>query len=196
MPQIKGLQAKVLSSNLKRVQLVDVTTAGMTATHTFKFQGENLIYVIQSIIAANELELVVTYGGARPPDVFHPFQISTDFTVNVGLIKLAAGDVDIRDYLSRNFDRIDQLFDLRWYVDNDAGDLVPDGDAGRNLGSDAGQRVNQVHLATFLQVGETSDPAAPPTNRARVYLRDNGAGKSQLCVRFPTGAVQVVATEP
>lgn len=31
---------------------------------------------------------------------------------------------------------------------------------------------------------------------ARVYSRDNGAGKAQLCVVFPTGAVQVLATEP
>ena len=41
-----------------------------------------------------------------------------------------------------------------------------------------------------------ADPAAPATNAARLYLRDNGAGKTQLCVRFATGAVQVIATEP
>jgi hypothetical protein len=41
-----------------------------------------------------------------------------------------------------------------------------------------------------------SDPAAPAANDATLYARDNGAGKTQLCVRFPTGAVQVIATEP
>jgi hypothetical protein len=41
-----------------------------------------------------------------------------------------------------------------------------------------------------------SDPAAPATNSGRLYFRDNGAGKTQLCVRFATGAVQVIATEP
>lgn len=41
-----------------------------------------------------------------------------------------------------------------------------------------------------------SDPAAPATNTAILYLRDNGLGKRQLVARFPTGAVQVVATEP
>jgi hypothetical protein len=41
-----------------------------------------------------------------------------------------------------------------------------------------------------------SDPAAPPANTARFYSRDNGAGKTQLVVRFPTGAIQVLATEP
>lgn len=48
----------------------------------------------------------------------------------------------------------------------------------------------------FVQQEEITDPAAPATNNARVYTRDNGAGKSQLVVRFPTGAIQVIATEP
>lgn len=43
---------------------------------------------------------------------------------------------------------------------------------------------------------EISDPAAPAANNAILYVRDNGAGKTQLVVRFPTGAVQVIATEP
>jgi hypothetical protein len=43
---------------------------------------------------------------------------------------------------------------------------------------------------------EIADPAAAAVNQARLYARDNGAGKTQLCVRFPTGAVQVIATEP
>jgi hypothetical protein len=40
------------------------------------------------------------------------------------------------------------------------------------------------------------DIAAPGANAARLYARDNGSGKTQICVRFPTGAVQVLATEP
>ncbi len=43
---------------------------------------------------------------------------------------------------------------------------------------------------------EISDPAAPASNKAILYARDSGGGKTQLCVRFPTGAVQVIATEP
>ena len=43
---------------------------------------------------------------------------------------------------------------------------------------------------------EQTDPAAPAANEALLYARDNGSGKTQLCVRFPTGAVQVLATEP
>lgn len=43
---------------------------------------------------------------------------------------------------------------------------------------------------------EQSDPSAPAANNAVLYAKDNGSGKTQLCVRFPTGAVQVLATEP
>lgn len=43
---------------------------------------------------------------------------------------------------------------------------------------------------------EQSDAAAPATNQVVVYAKDNGAGKTQLVARFPTGAVQQLAIEP
>jgi hypothetical protein len=51
---------------------------------------------------------------------------------------------------------------------------------------------------TYLEMTEQSggDPDAPGEDRVRFYLKDNGSGKSQLCARFNTGAVQVLATEP
>lgn len=39
-------------------------------------------------------------------------------------------------------------------------------------------------------------PEAPPEDIARLFTRDNGSGKTQLCVRFHTGAIQVISTEP
>ena len=48
----------------------------------------------------------------------------------------------------------------------------------------------------FAEIHESTDVTAPAADRARLYVRDNGAGKTQLVVRFPTGAVQVIATEP
>ncbi len=46
-----------------------------------------------------------------------------------------------------------------------------------------------------LVLAERSAPAAPAAGEAILYARDGG-GKTELCVRFHTGAVQVVATEP
>jgi hypothetical protein len=52
-----------------------------------------------------------------------------------------------------------------------------------------------VLTTKYHELAEISTPAAPPSNHARLFVRDNGSGKTQLCVRFPTGAVKVLATE-
>lgn len=41
-----------------------------------------------------------------------------------------------------------------------------------------------------------AEPDAPPTGRARIYALDDGSGKVELMVRFPTGASQQVEIEP
>jgi hypothetical protein len=51
------------------------------------------------------------------------------------------------------------------------------------------------HQTGFASMQEIADPGGI-ANRGRLYTRDNGAGKTQLCVVFGTGAVQVIATEP
>lgn len=60
----------------------------------------------------------------------------------------------------------------------------------------SGTEILSVAPAGFIELGEQSDPVAGATNYARFYARDNGSGKTQLVVRFPTGAIQVIATEP
>ena len=61
------------------------------------------------------------------------------------------------------------------------------------VGLDSGGNAT---IAGYIQGTEISAPAAPAANSGRMYFRDNGAGKTQLVVRFPTGAVQIIATEP
>lgn len=53
-----------------------------------------------------------------------------------------------------------------------------------------------IRLAGWTNLREISTPSAPPADTARLFARDNGSGKTQLCVIFPTGAVQVLATQP
>jgi hypothetical protein len=51
--------------------------------------------------------------------------------------------------------------------------------------------------AKFFELkGHASDPGAAPTNSARLYIRDNGSGKSQFVVQFDSGTAVVLATEP
>lgn len=59
-----------------------------------------------------------------------------------------------------------------------------------------GGAVRQVLGTCYIEMTEQAgDPDAPGANRCRMWLRDNG-GKTELCARFNTGVVQVIATEP
>lgn len=49
---------------------------------------------------------------------------------------------------------------------------------------------------SYIEVFEMAAPTAPAANGARFYAKDNGAGKTQLCVIFNTGAEQCFATQP
>ena len=43
---------------------------------------------------------------------------------------------------------------------------------------------------------EGTGHGAPPPGGAKLLVKSNASGKTQLCVRFNTGVVQVIATEP
>ncbi len=51
-------------------------------------------------------------------------------------------------------------------------------------------------LSSYIQGDAIAAPAAPAASKGRSFFRLNGGGKMEFCVIFPTGAVQVVATEP
>lgn len=55
-------------------------------------------------------------------------------------------------------------------------------------------RAAIVGLDTYPEVG--ANPDAPQSGCTVFCIGDNGAGKRELRARFPTGAVQVIATEP
>ena len=56
--------------------------------------------------------------------------------------------------------------------------------------------ANNANGSGYLQVREQSpEPTAPAANHARLFLKDNGAGKTQFCIRYATGATRVLDTE-
>lgn len=58
-----------------------------------------------------------------------------------------------------------------------------------------GWRVNGP--ATLQEIDVPDPPSGTPEAKgAHLFVRDDGSGKTQLCVRFATGQVQVIATEP
>jgi hypothetical protein len=66
---------------------------------------------------------------------------------------------------------------------------------GRTTTGFAGYFQGKVFTSSFHEMIEITTPAAPGANRARLFVRDNGAGKTQLCVRFATGSVKLLAQE-
>jgi hypothetical protein len=67
---------------------------------------------------------------------------------------------------------------------------------GASTNSYAGYFAGSVYTSRYVDVQKSTTPAAPEINQARLFVRDDGTGKSQLCVVFTTGAVQVIATQP
>jgi hypothetical protein len=65
--------------------------------------------------------------------------------------------------------------------------------ARSNLGY-AGIFEGPMGVTKYVDVTEMVTPASPTATMARLFVRDV-AGKTQLCVLFGTGAVQVLATE-
>jgi hypothetical protein len=86
-----------------------------------------------------------------------------------------------------------------------AGDAITTGSTnlviGYDIDVDSPTASNQINIGdryfhNRMRLVETTDPAAPAADNAIIFARDNGSGKTQICVRFPTGAVQVISTEP
>jgi len=49
--------------------------------------------------------------------------------------------------------------------------------------------------ARMMRLSERADPNNAPANGAFLYIRDNGSGKTQLAIRYATGATAVINTE-
>jgi hypothetical protein len=63
--------------------------------------------------------------------------------------------------------------------------------SGLHIGANAGGTDGG-----YITLDEIGTTPTVETNRAGLFVRDNGSGKTQLCVQFSTGAVQVLATQP
>lgn len=58
------------------------------------------------------------------------------------------------------------------------------------------QSDSGLKLAKYLQIAEIAAPSAPPANGGRLFLEDNGGGKTRLMIIFATGVAQQIAIQP
>lgn len=82
-----------------------------------------------------------------------------------------------------------------------SGDLIPHVDNELDVGSAAkalAEAWAYIHgVRNYVEMDEATQAAAPGANKAREQAIDNGLGTGTWkVIRFPTGAVQVIATEP
>ena len=57
-------------------------------------------------------------------------------------------------------------------------------------------RDGRQNIVEYIGFEEIADPTAPADTHARLYVKDAGSSKTKLSVRFPTGAVIDIASEP
>ncbi len=63
-----------------------------------------------------------------------------------------------------------------------------------SAGGDGGVLTNDAHDG-YSDYTEIATPSAPGANTARLFVRDNGGGKTELCVLFPSGSAITIALE-
>ena len=56
--------------------------------------------------------------------------------------------------------------------------------------------LGRLFVTQALTLGPTSAPPAPSSGNVRLFAKDDGAGKTQLCVQYANGAVERLTTEP
>lgn len=121
---------------------------------------------------------------------------------SLNLEALGAGSTgDLAVYLDANNDGVvEQLVAYFIRLGADALKLALIG--GLIVGASSRKRIDAGGLDltgngdNWVDVKERVAPAAPAADTARLFVQDNGAGKTQLCAIFNTGAIQVIATQP
>lgn len=83
----------------------------------------------------------------------------------------------------------------RWQITTSTYDFSPAVDNSYDFGA-AARRIRRQFMAEYMDISEMTAPSAPGANTARLFVQDNGAGKTQLMAIFPSGAAQQVAIEP
>jgi hypothetical protein len=87
------------------------------------------------------------------------------------------------------------IFSMRRTIADVGVVLQPNADNSLEFGQ-GNRRWRTIFTSQDVNFKEITAPSAPSANEAKLFVQDNGAGKTQLAIRFATGAVQVIATEP
>jgi hypothetical protein len=135
---------------------------------------------------------------------------STNDLAQIAELDVQVADFEFRQLNLGEFTLIDEFggsFPNQLVIDNGSGSAIVRVEGqlrttgaldveGTIIAGEGGGDDVEISAQGYMEQRERTDPAAPAANRSRLFTRDNGAGKTQLCVRFSGGAVQVLATQP
>ncbi|HSE46530.1 MAG TPA: hypothetical protein VLA89_14495 [Gemmatimonadales bacterium] len=112
MPQYRDGQARALSSQPSRIELVGgLTTNNITQGDYFRFQADVAAawFSVSNVLSATVFELSTPYNAAQALDTLLPYIIVRDFTPNLLLPELAPGDIAIREVYTQAMRILDAL---------------------------------------------------------------------------------------
>jgi hypothetical protein len=156
---------------------------GFLGDSTFSFNTLTKELDVSSLLVSSALPSIVvndTDGNAGTPSLL------LQAGVNSALLSISGGETTLETAGGTFHIGTGDAFGIDFLVNNasiasidTSGDLALKG---------AGAYVE------FLENG-TNDPAAPAANKCRLYVKDDGAGKTNLVALFNTGAAVLVAAQ-
>lgn len=180
------------------IRMGRLNKASSTAT-TLQTKTSAAAYLVNQIGAGAAVKGVATTGRAIVGEAGSNGTGVWAYSPNHYAVHAESPDGTVLFAQSTNGYALHALSDIGWAVvaeSTSSFGMVTSGTVGIVAsGTVAAQFYGPFHLDGPQDLLEQSAPAAPPVNAARLFARDNGSGKTELCVRFSTGAVQVIAAE-
>lgn len=192
----------------------DATDQGRTGSVLFRVDAKGGVGVTGGVhiaaglrkpMPANTAALWIDPSQNVTPLVIHNPTVAEDASWTSPFMQI----VDVRN-ANRNIFKITNVGAISTYgnvvvAEADAAGMVTVGAVFGLPGIGFGTAVDAILVRTAagiisvfdaFEFTEKAAPAAPAVNKVRLFSQDNGAGKTQLCARFNTGAVAVLATQP
>jgi len=173
-----------------KIGTVDVTNASATvvgyntlwlanvqAGDSFKIRGENVIYTVASVDTNTQLTLSSTYVGDSASGV--NYQITKDFTDNLGLTEIWAGDIDWPYHLTAGVIR--KLDNLLGYMNTNS--ITTTDDTKTTILDKELSEIGVYLVEAKVTAKEGDTNRATYIRRALVYRTSGGAAAMQGSVQ-------------